>query len=727
MRLFRSSALLLAVLAVAASTYALSAPSRADACAAETENARRVEPNGLQIPDCRAYEQVSPVNKNTTDATGKPGYMESSPSGEIVSYTSTVPFPVASGAGEFPSYLSIRGENGWLTQGLNAPTEPQAESAVRGLTENGEETIVYVSPEEEERFLLAPGAEVEHGNAYVRNNIIGTYTLLAARPGTFRYVGSTPDGSHILFTSTTEHELVHGIVDEKEEPYLYEWDRETGQVSFVGYVKNGNGDEAPPEGGTVAGSNERVAGELAETYVEDVISEDGSRIFFSEANGAGRIYMREPNATSPRTVEVSEGDAQWRAATPDGSRVFYTEGEGADENVHEYDVETGARSSITEGTAGVLGVVGISSNGAYAYFVAQGVLAANENHNGEHAEAGKANLYEWHEGDPIVFVASLHYLEASIRGGENDDRTDWLGYHHINEGGSEEGYKGSRVSADGTSLLISSFAKLTSYNNAGFDELYMYNAMTGELGCVSCNPAGLPTESNREGAPATAEAHLAENGGIAPTEKYVFTNTRNLSAEGTRVFFETAEALLPRADSQANVYEWEREGTGSCKSEEGVESGGCVYLISTGESTSASHFLDASENGGNVFFFTRQSLVGQDQDQNVDIYDARENGGIAGQAPPPSQRPCAGETCRDSEPVSGPVLGAPYSATFSGSGNLAPLPVPPTPAPVAHTPRSKSKHAKCKRGFTRTRNKCVKKSRSVKKAKRSAHRDRRAG
>ncbi len=697
MRLYRRSALSLTVLAMIASIGVLSAATRADACAIETENVRKAEPYGPQLPDCRAYEQVSPANKNTTDATGIPGDMESSPNGESVSYTSVVPFPVATGSYEFPSYLSMRGEAGWSTQGLNALTEPAAESGVRGLTASGEEALIFVSPEEEEKFLLAPGAEVGHGNAYVRNNATGTYKLLAARPGRIKYTGATPDGSRILFTSTTPHELVPGIADEAEEPYLYEWDRETGQVNFVGYVSG----EAPA-GGTVAGSNERVVGEPAETYVENVISENGSRIFFSELNGAGKIYMREPNATPPRTVALTSDDAQWKTATPDGSKVFYTEGEDPEKNLYMYDVATAKRTSITEGAAGVLGVAGISVSGSYAYFVAEGVLAASENRNKERAEEGKDNLYEWHEGAPTVFVATL----------SKEDKTDWLGYHHEGEGGSEGGgYKGSRVSADGTRLLISSFSKLTSYNNAGFDEIYLYNALSGELGCVSCNPTGIPTEFDREGVPATRAAHLAVNGSASSPGGYVFTTTRNLSAEGTRVFFQTEEALLPKADSQMNVYEWEQEGTGSCEVEEGVESGGCLYLISTGQSTNGSDFLDASENGGNVFFFTRQSLVGQDQDENVDVYDARENGGFATQNPQPSPQLCASEICRGMVPPSEAIFGAPYSTIFSGSGNLAP-PTEGVKPPVKTVEKSTRAHklaaalTACRKGPKRRRTRC---------------------
>ena len=113
--------------------------------------------------------------------------------------------------------------------------------------------------------------------------------------------------------------------------------------------------------------------------------------------------------------------------------------------------------------------------------------------------------------------------------------------------------------------------------------------------------------------------------------------TRNLSEDGSRVFFQTQEALVPQdKNGQTDVYEWEREGAGSCEHASAsfsASNGGCLYLISTGESDKPSYFGDASANGSNVFFFTRQSLVGQDRDENYDIYDARIDGGIAAQNP----------------------------------------------------------------------------------------------
>ncbi len=656
MRFHRKDSVLLiaAVAMLGLAGGVLSVPSLAEACPLETEIVRKAEPYGLLLPDCRAYEQVSPVNKNTTDAAGRPGLVHSSPLGDSVSYYSIAPFPVAITASDFPIYLSTRTDENWSTQGLDAPVEPGVLSEVIGLTEDNGEVLDDVTEELEERFLLAPGAEVDHPNVYVRDNATGGYRLLTTRPGELTYADSTPDGSYIIFTSL-RHELVPGVVDEEGEPFLYEWDRETGQIRFVGYV----GDNAP-EDGTVAGSNE---GEYATTNDQNAISEDGSRIFFSEKGENQKVYMREPSAG--RTVEVSTGPAQWRSATPDGSKAFYTEGG----NLYKFDVEGATRTAVTSGAAGVLGLVGISRNGSYAYFVANEVLAANQNSNKDEAQAGTPNLYEWHEGaaTPITFIARLSLAT---------DQSDWVGFAEPTLGGPAKGYKGSRVSANGTRVLISSTSLLinyvdsitkTPYKNDGNDELYLYNASSGNLSCVSCN-LHQRTET------AKYQTYLSESDAGSVPESRINALTRNLSAEGTRVFFQTEEELLPQANAQMNVYEWEQEGTGSCGVEEGEgESGGCLYLLSNGQSTSGAYFGDASESGGDVFFFTRQSLVGQDRDDNVDVYDAREDGGIAAQNPEPVTPQCADEdSCRGSGSVPGQVFGVPASATFSGVGNLAP-------------------------------------------------------
>jgi hypothetical protein len=630
--------LLIVVLAIVATNGGgLIVPRDADACPAEVESFRNNAMHGQQLPDCRAYEQVSPIDKNTTDADGRSGHVQSSASGESVTYYSVVPFPAIPGASEFPTYLSTRSRSGWSTQGLLPLVEPGAESGVLGLTEDNEDVIVYTTPEE--NLLLAPGAQPGRENTYVYNVFLKEYRLLTGRDRV-AFADATPNGSYILFTNRA-YELIHGLVNETGAPYLYEWAKESGRVTFVGEVEG----KVPAEG-TVAGSNEN---EGIETYDQNTISENGSRIFFSERGGGKKIYMREPNAN--RTVDVSIGEAQWKAATPDGSKVFYTE----HGNLYEFEPEGLTREEITVGSPNVMGLVGISQNGSYAYFVAEGVIPSEYEAG---ATVGEPNLYEWHQGaaSPIRFIATLNRF---------GDESDWRGFVQNEEGASAEGYIASRISPDGTKALISSRAKLTEYANAGHNEIYLYNA-TESLSkvnprCISCNPTG---------ATATKDTFLSSSSLKGPVAGNAFM-TRNLSIEGTRVFFQTEEALLPEANTQMNVYEWEHEGTGSCVIGKSDESGGCLFLVSTGQSTSASYFGDASATGSDIFFFTRQSLVAQDRDDNVDVYDARVNGGLTSQnAGSPSE--CSGEGCRGAPGLT-PIFGAPSSLTLSGIGDFVPV------------------------------------------------------
>ncbi len=152
-----------------------------------------------------------------------------------------------------------------------------------------------------------------------------------------------------------------------------------------------------------------------------------------------------------------------------------------------------------------------------------------------------------------------------------------------------------------------------------------------------------------------------------------YYQSRYLGDSG-RLFFNSADALVAGdGNKKADVYEYEPAGVGSCRTES--TAGGCVALITSGESERESAFLDASESGDDVFFLTSAKLSGQDGDTAADIYDARVCA-VAGAEPcpapaaqPPS--PCSGEACKGpSSPQ--PSYGEPASSTFSGNGNLLP-------------------------------------------------------
>ncbi len=232
------------------------------------------------------------------------------------------------------------------------------------------------------------------------------------------------------------------------------------------------------------------------------------------------------------------------------------------------------------------------------------------------------------------------------------------------------------VTPDGTHVVFQSVASLTGFDNTDANtgqpdsQVYVYDATANVLRCASCNPTG----ARPEGASTLSTEAYGSSGVLSYTP-------RSISSDGSRVFFNSTDALTGRDTNSLggcttsgsfvqvgpcqDVYEWEAQGAGSCAS--ASADGGCLYLISSGSSDNAAEFLDASANGNDVFFVTRDQLVGQDQDQLYDVYDARVDGGIASQNPPPGTS-CSGDSCR------GQLGGTPApptvaTVTFTGPGN----------------------------------------------------------
>ncbi len=77
---------------LAAAVCLLAVPAVASAAACPDEGAREGQVHGSALPDCRAYEQVSPVDTNDIDAKGLPGNVQASPSGDRIRYFSLTPF-----------------------------------------------------------------------------------------------------------------------------------------------------------------------------------------------------------------------------------------------------------------------------------------------------------------------------------------------------------------------------------------------------------------------------------------------------------------------------------------------------------------------------------------------------------------------------------------------------------------------------------------------------------
>jgi sugar lactone lactonase YvrE len=336
-------------------------------------------------------------------------------------------------------------------------------------------------------------------------------------------------------------------------------------------------------------------------------------------------------------------------------------------DLYRFDAETGALEDLTpdptdENGAEVRGVLGTSQDGSHVYFAAGAALAPGAT-PGKCVSEAECNLYLYRTGQPLTFIARL---------GGAFDSGNWslASPNPLLQ-------KMSRVSPDGQTLLFQSTRQLGGYVNKGKPEVYRYRLGDG-LSCISCSPIG---------APPSGAANL---GSVAPSfllpVKSAATLSRNLSADGNRAFFETTDALVPGDTNGDNgcpkkgterfqtptcqdVYEWEAKETGSCESE--AQNGGCLYLLSTGKSPEASFFGDASEDGKEAFIFTYAKLVGQDQDQLIDVYDASVDGGLASQNTPQPPTCEGNEACHEAVGTP-PALQSPGSESFSGPGNPKP-------------------------------------------------------
>jgi hypothetical protein len=622
----------------------------------------RQEDNSSALPDCRAYEMVSPSDKDANDLFQALPDAASSTSGNALVFTSSAAFGDVQSAAGYLYYRSVRGEAGWETHGVVPPVSSGGlvANTVEGFSEDlTHEALSWADPP------LAPGAAEHTRNLYLRNNETGSYQLLdGAETESSRtaFAAASQDYSHILFESTDvlAPKATSGV------PNVYE--EVNGEVRLVSILPDGEADTggAYPGPGKVLGGYTEGPGALGANYTYAAMSRDGSRIFWSD-DANGQIYVRLDGTTtvevtaSQRTTPDPEGEEPkyFLGATPDGSKVFFESdekltndstasqrGSNPDEatDLYMYDVDSGVLTDLsvspTPGApAFVQGLVGISEDGSYVYFAADGALKPG-------AVSGTPNVYLWHNGE----VRLVTPLSESLY-----DQTNW-------ESTTDAfGPKGAQVSADGRFLLITSPDKLTSYETAGFFTYYRYDAEDSLLQCVSCNP-----RTSQSSAGATDSAPETVGTGLA------FLRPRRLSESG-QVFFNTPEALLATdTNGKQDVYEWD----------------GAPHLISSGQSSDDSWFQDASPNGSDVFLSTREQLLPEDQDNNVDIYDARVGGGF----PQPAEVACTGTGCQGVPPTP-PIFATPASVTFGGVGNFAAAPK----AKVKAKTKTKTKARKTKK------------------------------
>lgn len=437
--------------------------------------------------------------------------------------------------------------------------------------------------------------------------------------------------------------------------------------------------------------------------------ETNSPQLYMRVNGEKTVEVSAPEkGVSDSSCPVAEEachPAIYVGASTDGSKVFFmTQTELTAEAVklglhdwelYEYNTDAGegeaalvrvSRGESAEGKPGGVGSVpAVAGDGAAVYFNSGDELV--------HHSGGGGGLYRYDTS-----TGTTAYVAPSP-GYPNHVPTEGFAWYE-SELGALAGLDlkaGYYTTGNGDFLVFASSQDVTGYDSNGQEELYRYSyepesPSGGGVVCVSCDPNGArPSYS----ASFTRSAVRGDNPAGAPP--------RPISEDGRYVFFDTTESLVPAdTNGKLDVYEWEREGAGGCA----AGSGGCISLITTGQDTRDSFFLDSSPDGRNVFFGTHSHLVAADKDEQGDLYDARVEGGFP---QPLGVGPCEGDACHH-----------PPAAPPEPPLTLLPSPGPASPLGTA-TAKPKPAAGKCHKGFVKKKVKkkteCVK-SKTAKKSDR---------
>jgi hypothetical protein len=653
----------------------------------------RAEQGDLHLPDCRAYEQVTPSEKGATqDLTFESGEKAAvARSGERVALRSLVGFYGANPSSQGTNAVFSRTPSGWQMTSAQPPGAGQTfyefnlanpELTLLGSDATTNTSLVSHSPEQS--FPVGP--------------VGGPYANVATTPygGIFSehrdaLAGASGDFSHVVLSSQDhglpslsgpERAVAEGVVAGADD--LYEWYAPTEELRLLNVTSAG---ALTSSCGAVLGGAEpgveRAPGSA------NAVSTDGSKIFFTSPDAesrSGEASCGEPQRIYIRvggreTVDISAPEehvsdptglhnAYYEGASEDGSKVWFTSETEltADDTTHameryEYNTVTGKLVRVSRGETGTAEghvereQLAISEDGSTVYFLALGKLTANA----LPGNGGVSNIYRYDTNTGTITLVAAAKIDNN-------------------------GIIPLFTNRTGSALVF----QAADGSPGSPDEIFRYSAADGSVKCVSCPPKGA----------------VADSGAFFPSISVPlqFRNRvdrpRPISDNGRYVFFNSNYGLVPQDSNgipnagsnerrATDTYEWEADGAGSCTQVEG-----CVSLLSSGTSEFASAFLGASADGSNVFFATHAALAPQDGDALGDIYDARVDGGI------PAPRPgaaCAGESCRLIGGAA-PVFGTPQSVAFYGAGNLPPAPVAKHKAVVKKKSKKKKRKKKARKG-----------------------------
>lgn len=548
-----------------------------------------------RLPDCRAYEQASPIDKNGNDVRGGLETVQAAAAGDGATFVANGGLPGGDGAQDWVTFLATRGPSAWSTQGLFPPASFGSRVGLKGWTPD----LAY--------SFSAAGAGQTGFQFLARRSSDRSVASLGSTAGqNLFFVGASSDDSHVFLESNQRltPDAPTGVTN------LYLWDRPTNTVSLAGVLPD-SACATPPcvsaAGSFAAPFNwfEGTAGNLdrggasLHYFTQELhdVSASGDSVFFVPRDDSGQLYLRTGlDGSAPTTLDISASQASspdpngqkpaiFMAATPAGSEAFFTSCEKLTDDSTAVSTSENLCNTTSQGQdlyrwqangdgscvdpagcltdltvdssdplgAQVQGVLGTSVSGDYVYFAANGDLdgsgpATSGDCSGEAPRfryAGQCNIYLWHAGATTLIARTADIST----GGAFSDAANWQpGYLRPNANPAEpNGVSTARVSADGHTLLFRSQRQLTAYDNVTgtrcdasevlCSEFYRFH--TGDpIACVTCNPTGAPPF---DFAPTVRSIVV---GGVPGANTLATFSRRNLSSDGSRFFFETGDQLV---------------------------------------------------------------------------------------------------------------------------------------------------------------------------------------
>jgi hypothetical protein len=681
------------------------------------------EPYSSQLPDCRAYEEVTPQVKDGADIGARAGGSLSGVT--AISGTGTpliakspslwgVPgaAPVETGELLTGAFYEVKREqaSGWAVGPLNAPS-----------SQLPFQQLAFVSPSDTavDLWFGATSAQPTSAADVYRREADGQFVDVgplgppSTARGTLRGAdldptpsaaydanveGASKNFSDVLFTirapqeASAPDELWPG--DETTLNFqhggahfsLYEYSGvgHTGEGSDVpALIGVDNAGQQITQCGTAVGAAEK-SGEQLEGERHNAVSDAGSTVFFN-AQAGGCI----PGATGPAAAQLYA-----RIGSPGAAQATVNVAAGGG-------CESSASCDVTQAVT----YVGASSDGSKVFFTtSQALLPGDKDATNDIYEcqlpgddgatpvpAGVVNPCPDLKAVSVSGTSSGANVRNVLAVSENGTRvyftatgilTDVPSSQGLVADGGKENLYVANTDTGTTTFIATLQEGGVEVGHGGYPEAqvtpdggYLVFATTADLTAGDTSTAAqvfrYDAQANDLIRISTGQDGFDSNGN---TDRYPATlalmvergGARELgttiSEDGAYVVFQSSDALTPTLKGGLNnVYEW-HEGTVSLISDgiDATDDAADPYVGLVG--------MDAT--GANIFFTTKDRLVAQDTDESVDVYDARIDGGFPAPAPEPS---CSGEACQG--PLSSSLNAVSPLIASAGTpaiGNLAP-------------------------------------------------------